>query len=308
MNLLYNIYYWLPNFAKLGYPGKVVNYILLKILKKSFDFHVPRHLKKTASKAGMGINTGEPRDRKYIVSLTSFPARIDDIWISIETILRQSFKPDMIILWLAEEQFPDKKLPLSLLDLQERGLTIRYCDDIRSHKKYYYTIKEFPEDYVITLDDDLYYDKDVLKNVVEMHRKFPDMIATNRAHKMTFDEFGNVKPYRQWKHNDDSELKPSHRLLQTGGAGTLYFPGCLHSSAFDKELIKELCFHADDVWLKMMAYMNGHKVITNSKYNKDYVTVSSTQNEKLVTQNVFDGGNDRQLKNIINHFKINFHE
>lgn len=306
MNLLYSIYYWLPNFAKLGYAGKVVNYILLKILKKSFDYHVPGHLKKTASKAGMGINTTEKRERRYIVSLTSFPARIDDIWISIETILRQSFKPDMIILWLAEEQFPDKKLPQSLLDLQERGLTIRYCDDIRSHKKYYYTIKEYPDDYVITLDDDLYYDKDVIRNVVEIHKRFPDMIATNRAHKITFNEDGSVKPYRKWKHNDDSRLKPSHRLLQTGGAGTLYFPGCLNPSAFDKELIKELCFHADDVWLKMMAYLNGNKVVTNSKYNKDYVTVSTTQKEKLVTQNVIDGGNDKQLKNIISYFKINF--
>lgn len=306
MNKLYTIYFWLPNFAKIGYPGKVVNYLLLKVLKKAFDFHVPGYFKKTASSAGHGLNTTEDRSLKYIVSLTSFPARINDIWISIETILRQSFKPDMIILWLAEEQFPDKKLPDNLLNLQGRGLTIKYCDDLRSHKKYYYAIEQYPHDYIITLDDDLYYDKDVLKNVVEIHKKFPGMIATNRAHRITFDKQGIVNPYRQWQHNDDSKLKPSHKLVQTGGAGTLYFAGALHPDAFNKQLIKDICFHADDIWLKMMAYRNGHKVVTNHKYNKDFITVSSTQNEKLVTQNVLDGGNDRQFKKILEYFKIGF--
>lgn len=306
MDKLYAIYFWLPNFAKAGYLGKVVNFILLKILKKAFDFHVPGYFTKTAHKAGYGLNTAENRNKKYIVSLTSFPARINDIWISIETILRQSVKPDMIILWLAEEQFPDKNLPQSLLKLQERGLTIKYCDDLRSHKKYYYAIKQYPEDYIITLDDDLYYDRDVLKNVIDIHTRFPQMIATNRAHRITFDAQGMPKPYRQWQHNDDSKLKPSHKLVQTGGAGTLYFPGALHPDAFDKQLIKDLCLHADDIWLKMTAYMNGHKIVTNHKYNKDFVTVSTTQNEKLVTQNVIDGGNDRQFKKILEYFKIDF--
>src|SRR5690554_3540856 len=33
-----------------------------------------------------------------IVSFTSFPARIDNVWLVVESILRQSVKPDKIIL------------------------------------------------------------------------------------------------------------------------------------------------------------------------------------------------------------------
>jgi hypothetical protein len=46
-------------------------------------------------------------------------------------------------------------------------------------------------------------------------------------------------------------------------------------------------------------------VVTNSKYNKEFITVSKTQREKLVNTNVFSGGNDLQLKKLMNYFNIN---
>src|SRR5690606_16598971 len=58
-----------------------------------------------------------------IVSLTSFPARIDRLWLVVECILRQSYKPDRIILWLSKEQFTTvNELPKSLLEQRSRGL------------------------------------------------------------------------------------------------------------------------------------------------------------------------------------------
>ena len=306
MNFLYRIYFALPNFARIGIVGKIINRILGLILKTLFDAIVPPYLKRTASKAALGLNK-EQRDEVYIVSLTSFPARINDIWVTIEILLRQTFKPDKIILWLADEQFPDKVLPESLTSLIKRGLTIEYCDDLRSHKKYFYSMQQFPDANIITFDDDLYYDKYALKNVVDLHKRFPELIATNRAHKFTFDKNGQVKKYRKWKHNV-TDTKSSHLLVPTGGAGTLYPPGSLHNQAFNKELMKELCFHADDIWLKMMGYMNDKMVVTNNRYNKDFVTIASTQNEKLVSTNVINGGNDQQLQNICKHYNIKLPE
>ena len=107
MNFLYALYFALPNFAFLSLPGKAINRLLGMILKRLLDLFMPRYLKRTAAKAGYGLNT-EKRDELYIVSLTSFPARMEDIWITIETILRQSFKPDKIILWLGQDKFPGK--------------------------------------------------------------------------------------------------------------------------------------------------------------------------------------------------------
>ena len=92
-----------------------------------------------------------------IVSLTTFPTRINRVWIVIECMLRQTYKPDRIILWLSKEQFEClDKLPKSLLKLQSRGLEIKFCnEDLRSHKKYFYSIKKYPCDILITVDDDV---------------------------------------------------------------------------------------------------------------------------------------------------------
>ena len=63
--------------------------------------------------------TKEKRFPKIIVSLTTYPGRIDIVHKTIITLLQQTMKPDEVILWLAEEQFPDKKLPKSLTELEQ---------------------------------------------------------------------------------------------------------------------------------------------------------------------------------------------
>lgn len=303
MNWIYKIYFLLPNFKKFGLPGKVVNKALEMILKRIFDRTVPAYLKRTQKNQGSGLNK-TVRDEKYIVSLTSFPARIDQIWISIECILRQTFKPDSIYLWLAEDQFPEKVLPKNLTDLQARGLTIKFCaDDLKAHKKYHYTMLLHPKDNIITVDDDLYYDENLLKNLITIHQENPNLIATNRAHKITFDKSGTILPYKKWEHVTVDSV-PSHIIMQTGGCGTLYPPNALIEKAFDKQLIKQLCFYADDVWLKVMSILSNKKVVTNRKYNKDHLSISTTQREKLVKTNVISGGNDTQLKNLLEYFNI----
>src|SRR5690606_5759236 len=103
----------LPNLSRFGLPGKAVNRVMAIILKVIFDATVPGYLKRTAVAAGFGLNSSQ-RDEKYIVSFTSFPGRIDQVWIVAELLLRQSFKPDAVILWLSEEQFPDRQVPKNL--------------------------------------------------------------------------------------------------------------------------------------------------------------------------------------------------
>ncbi|GAA4080539.1 glycosyl transferase [Flavobacterium cheonanense] len=303
MNILYKIYYSLPHDTRFGIVSKIINRVAAKVVKRCYDNILPSYFEKTAKTAGIGINKTEERERKYIVSLTSFPARINDVWISIETILRQSYKPDMVLLWLSSDQFKDEKLPQNLLNLQDRGLTIKFIkEDLRSHKKYLYALEEFPNDYIITLDDDLYYEKDLILNLVALKSKYPNCVPTNRAHKLKIN-FGKVEPYKKWLHNS-IDKKPSNLIVQTGGYGTLYSKSDLYKDFNDIEKIKELAPQADDLWMKIMVLLGSKKLVTNSKYNKDPLVVKGTQSVKLVTQNVINGGNDAQLKNMIAFYNI----
>ncbi len=302
MNTIYRIYYALPNFEQYGLGGKIFNKLLELILKRIFDAFVPAYFRRTQKKQGSGLNL-IPREKRYIISFTSFPARIDEVWIAAECMLRQTFKPDMIILWLSKQQFEGKILPESLLSLKSRGLTIEFCeDDLKAHKKYYYAMQAFPKDHIITLDDDLYYDEKTLEHVVKLHTKYPNLIAANRAHKIVITNEGIAK-YKKWERRTTDSI-PSHLIFSTGGGGTLYPPGALNATAFDIALIKSLCYQADDVWLKVMAILSDKKVITNTHYSKNIISISKTQHEKLVTHNVKSGGNDEQLENLCAYFKI----
>ena len=44
-------------------------------------------------------------------------------------------------------------------------------EDLRSHKKYYYTIKEYPDDIMITVDDDIFYRSDMIAKLMAYHKK-----------------------------------------------------------------------------------------------------------------------------------------
>ena len=123
----------------------------------------------------------EPR---IVVSLTSYPARIHSVYRVIDNILSQTRKPDRILLWLAESQFPEKErnLPGELMKETERGLEIRWCRDLRPHKKYLYAMKEFPEDILITVDDDLVYPDDMIDVLYQSYVKHPRAVSAMRTH------------------------------------------------------------------------------------------------------------------------------
>jgi hypothetical protein len=303
MNKILSFYYALPHDSKWGIFSKVLNRIAARIIKRYLDKTMPRKFDIESSRKLIGINTTEIREKKYIVSLTSFPARIEDVWISIETILRQTFRPDAIILWLSEDQFKGIELPSKLKNLEKRGLTIKFVSgDIRSHKKYKYALDQYPDDYIITLDDDLYYDKNLIENLVELKEKYPNCIPSNRAHKIKFNG-DKIDSYNNWIHNS-FQKEPSYSLVQTGGFGTLYSSQDLFLDYNKEDIFLKLTPYADDLWLKFMVLLKCNKIITNNRYNKDPITVKGTQENKLVSHNILNGGNDVQFENLLKHYNL----
>lgn len=245
----------------------------------------------------------EKRDKQIIISLTTFPVRINRIWIVIECMLRQSVAPDRIILWLSKNQFNgESSLPKSLRKLQNRGLEIVFCDgDIRSHKKYYYSFKNFPKDFIITIDDDFIYSSFLIEELMTTHQNNPGLICCNRAVRIKIRN-NVIMPYNQWKF-EYSNTEPSFELFFTSGGGTL-FPGyCLHQEVLNAKVFLDICKYADDVWLNLMAQMNHTKIIkTYSKYDI-VIPLFYINNLKLSSFNVDESLNDKQLNDVRRHYK-----
>lgn len=307
MDKWYNFYWNIVDDNSFGVVGKSFNRFVRKFVKKHLDNTMYSVYKNNPIENG--LNRADGRSRELVCSLTSFPARIDEIWISIETIFRQTYKADEIVLWLSKNQFAGQALPQSILNCQEKGLTIRWVDgDLRSHKKYFYVLQEYKNKNVdvVLLDDDLYYPDRLLENLASMAHRHPHSICATRVHKMTYDGEGQLKPYRQWIHNYNPKQEMcSGYLFFTSGAGTLIPSGIMPADTFNDEVFKQICFHADDVWLNMHAQKAGISIYTNNTYNKDEISIGHSQDVKLVNENVLSGGNDKQIQAVMEYLNNN---
>jgi len=76
-----------------------------------------------------------------VVSLTSYPPRFGTLPLTLRSLLRQTVKPDHLILWIAPADFP--LLPRSVTGLQACGLDLRVTEDIKSYKKIIPALDEF---------------------------------------------------------------------------------------------------------------------------------------------------------------------
>jgi hypothetical protein len=298
----YNIYFKLPNISAPILLHKAINRIYIFVFKKFFLKNFENQVIKSRLHDTIGINT-ENRDFLIEVSLTSFPARINEVSCTIETIFCQTVKPDIINLWLSIDQFPDKKIP-ELLELQKkRGLTIFFVDDdLRSHKKYYYAFKNQTNNLVITFDDDVYYPTNTIESLISAHKHFPNYIICNRGHKIIIKN-NTITNYKCWNHNFNSN-KPSYLAVPTGVGGVLYPPNSYHQDIFDIHTFKRICFFADDLWLKIHTLRKKTKVLSLRTYPRDFINVGQSQNFKLVQHNALEGGNDLQLQNLLKHYDL----
>lgn len=241
------------------------------------------------------------KEVKYIVSLTSFPNRIGRVWIVIESILRQNYKIDKIILWLSKEQFDSLDvLPKNLLAQQNRGLEIRLVEgDIKSHKKYFYTLKEYPNDFLITVDDDIIYPTTLVSELINVNKSYPESICCHRAHNVKL-ENGKVMPYTFWKTIKKFDSN-KYDIFFTSGGGTLFPPNCLHEEVLNESVLKKYCFYADDVWLNFMSRLNSTNIVKTNYYS-DLLPILNSKNLNLHDLNLALGENDSQLAAVRNFY------
>lgn len=303
-SLVYELFFTLKRKAKKRYiRGKALSGLHRKLLDYcEWFYNIPLARWYQAHPSQASGVTAQKRKQKIIISLTTYPKRIGTIWLTIETLLRQSVKPDEVILWLAETQFPNgtDDLPENLLRLRSRGLTIRFCDDLRSHKKYYFALQEDPNDLVILADDDMFYPRDTVRKLMKMHKKWPNDICCITAQVM---EPGFTANPSLWRNPHlYEELTHSDRIQAFTGSGTLIPPKALHPDAFDREMLQRLCFHADDLWVTFMARRKDTRITTLKKWRPFPICIYGTAEGSLYYINGEGKQNDVQWQNLLEHY------
>lgn len=257
----------------------------------------------------LGITNDQLCEHEVVVSLTTYGIRIHDVYLAIESIMQGSIKPNRIVLWLSEEEFKGKTLPISLLKQVERGLQIEYCSDVRSFTKLVPSLKKFPDACIVTIDDDIMYDFDLLERLINTHKSNPNSVCASRIHRMKLD--GNSMPisYMEWdwcvNKYDNNKLN-----FLTGVGGVFYPPLVFPEEVFNEQVFMDICRYADDVWFNAMLLLSGVPIIksyTRSHLGEDYVEVSEVQYVGLchANTNAADCRNDVQIKAVWEKYKIN---
>ncbi len=161
-------------------------------------------------------------------------------------------------------------------------------------------MKQYPDDIVITIDDDIIYAPSTFQTLYNSYLMHPNAVSAMRTNLITTSQRKEVLPYKQWINEADAYVdEPSMYLLATGVMGVLYPPKSISSDLFDKQGILDTCLFADDLWLKTMEMMNGTPVVLADIY-RPLQYVPNSQETSLYQHNVDLDENDLQLNNIQN--------
>lgn len=234
----------------------------------------------------LGITKEVKYGKEVIISLTSFPERIEYVDKTICSLLNQKVKANKVILWLSKEQFDNRNtLPSNLLSLESKGLSIEFVDgDIKSYKKLVPALIKYPNSIIVTADDDLYYPRNWLEELLVSYESNPLNI---HCQFVTSVMICNNKFIFKDNYGKDSQGDSSYHYKILGGSGTLYPPGSLYSDAINEELFMSLAPTNDDIWFWAMALINRTKItwIKNHMKTLYYVEGSQEDTPCLVNDN-----------------------
>lgn len=247
---------------------------------------------------------------KLIVSLTSYPARLDSIKYTLYSLFQQSVKPSKIVLCLAKEEIPDgyDSIPEILKKFEKLGLEILFTDsNYRSYNKLVHTLQLYPESIIVTADDDLYYNSQWLEKLYTTHEQHPEDIIAHRVHAISFTN-KKIDPYNSW---NGPWVECSYLNFLTGVGGVLYPPNSLYKDVSNYHLFQELSPLADDVWFYIMALLNRTKIRRIRNEVRQYCYIDKLNNSSgLMDLNVGENRNDYQINDVLSYYGLydNFYE
>ena len=118
------------------------------------------------------------KTERIIVSLTTWEKRIDNIPTVLDTIFAQTTPPDLVVLNIKEDLLiPDWVLRY----LTEHQVEINIVSLEKVYKKIIPTLKKYPDDCIINIDDDWLYPSTMIEDFWTIHLKYPNNpISGNR--------------------------------------------------------------------------------------------------------------------------------
>ena len=253
-----------------------------------------------------------PASPRVIVSFTSFPVpgRLENVNLVIDSMLRQTVRPDKIVLYLAVPEFPGKKLPADLAKyVAENSIVeIRWTPhNIRSYKKLVPALADFPDDLIITIDDDLIQPPQLIEKLLESYHRYPRSVSSCRTCRV-YTKSGRIKKYKKWRFFKKKRVllygrAPRMRNVATTGGGALFPPRVLHPDVSNMELFTDIAPTNDDLWFWAMVVRNNvGTAVAHQFLELNVIEDSQTERLARINNNKMNSQNDRAVKKLFEKY------
>jgi hypothetical protein len=233
-----------------------------------------------------------------VVSMTTYPKRFEFARRSLKSIIMQAQRPTRIILFLFADDYEKRDYFDSLL---QYGVEIEsYPENLKSFLKIIPVMERYSDDVIVSADDDMYYRKNWLSQLIEGSNRHPNSIVGHRGIRIAFDEKSGIQPYLNWRQERDEYFGPGVVLTSVGG---ILYPATIFSKfVLDMKLALALTPNNDDFWIYFVAVKENISQGVISSDNQDPYYWFGSQQLALWRTNVYENNNDKQLQKLINYF------
>ena len=230
-------------------------------------------------------------------SMTSHRARFGHLALALRSVVHQSLQPSAVLLWIPRQDVAS--LPADVLALTRGIVEIRTLPrDLGPASKLLPAMAERSGEVIVTADDDVAYPYRWLESLLAVRTSHPDAIVCRRAHWITFDRDGSMRPYADWEW-ETSRNGPDQRLFFTGHGGVLYPPGALSPDAWVESMRQSTCATNDDIWFNWMARMAGTSIVRVPGRTTRRDNIPGSAQTSLMRVNLGQGANDTSLRAVI---------
>ena len=200
--------------------------------------------------------------RRVIASLSTVPARIDNLGPTVRSLLRQTRPPDEIVLAIPEFSIREQRpyvVPKHISQLPR--VRVLHCpEDWGPATKFIGAIQdelaaERPNTLIMVLDDDRLYPRDALETYLYYSERLPNAALCFRGAAMP-----STLDWDDAKMIYGKDLREPHPVAVITGCGSYFVrPRFFDQSLWDYSEAPSIAFYIDDIWISAWLSRRGVK-------------------------------------------------
>jgi hypothetical protein len=220
--------------------------------------------------------------KNSVISFTTRPEREELAVITAYSLLTQSVRAEHVIAWISRSEWKDRELSPLLEGMTRFGLEIRWVSgDARQFMKIWPAVLEFPESFVVTADDDRWYEPDWFSGLIENGARRGNCVMCDRPRRMIGFPNGSVTGIGTWWIHPCFDRPRRRYLMRTprgarrihweceGWSGIVYPPGIaarLGRSAFNWSNGLVIARRSDDMWWWKHEVLAGVEIVPTDRF------------------------------------------